>query len=367
MTCTVVRRVLLARGTNLESNTGLGRAHDAVVSLLEKTLVKDWTKAGIIEHPIKTQAISRVWNRWYGHPKLVESQTNSSTADLLHITDQEQAHLVPKNSSIPVAVTVHDLFHIKPRNIHIGEVSIKVGNMNPNFIRKMDIKKLKYGLERADLLICISESTRQEVKRLFPEKLTALVRHQIDVDYWNPDNNPKSSEIISEFYDPKKCLLITVGSDEPRKRLNLVDKIISCLPPEVSDEINVVNIGSDVKLTDEQLVAAFQYADALLFPSVSEGFGYPPAEAMAAGCRVIASDSAAHNEIIPKNYLLPVDELRAWVDAVERVHSDWKRNVGEPRKPNLNLIEHVRNILSPQAHGISLSNAYDLLFEELDY
>ena len=93
-------------------------------------------------------------------------------------------------------------------------------------------------------------------------------------------------------------------------------------------------------------------------------FGYPPAEAMAAGCRVIASDSAAHNEIIPNANLLPVGELRAWVDAIERIHTDWKRNLGEPRKPNLKLIEHVREILSPEAHGIALSNAYDLLFEE---
>ncbi len=364
MTCTVVRRVLLARGANLDSNTGLGRAHEAVVSLLEKTLVKDWTKAGIIEHQTKTQIISRVWNRWYKHPSLVESLAKSSTADLLHITDQEQAHLVPKKCKIPVAVTVHDLFHIQPRKITVENNTIKVGDMNPNFVRKTDIKKLKEGLERADLLICISESTRREVKRLFPGKLTALVRHQIDVNYWDPETNPKSSEIISEFYNPRKCLLVTVGSNEPRKRLDLIDTIISCLPVEISNEINVVNIGSDLRVTDDQLVATFQYADALLFPSVSEGFGYPPAEAMAAGCRVIASDSAAHNEIIPKTNLLPADELRAWVDAIERVHTDWKRNLGETRKPNLNLIEHVREILSPEAHGIALSNAYDLLFEE---
>jgi len=364
VTCTVVRRVLLARGANLDSSTGLGRAHDAVVCLLEKTLVKDWTKAGIIEHEMGGKTIPRILNRWYKHPNLVESKMNSSTADLLHITDQEQAHLVPKNSPIPVAVTVHDLFHIKPRKINVGNTTIKVGDMNPNFVRKIDIKKLKKGLERADLLICISESTRQEVKRLFPDKLTALVRHQIDIDYWNPEINPKSSDLISDFYDPNKCLLITVGSDEPRKRLELVETIISCLPSEVSDDINVVNIGSTLKLSDEQLVAAFQYANALIFPSVSEGFGYPPAEAMAAGCPVIASDSAAHNEIIPKNSLLPIDELRAWVDAFERVHTDWKKNIGEPRRHNLNLIEHIKSILSPQAHGIALSNAYDLLFEK---
>ena len=364
MTCTVVRRVLLARGANLDSNTGLGRAHEAVVSLLEKTLVKDWTKAGVVEHKIRNNIFFRVFNRWYTHPSLVKSENNLSSADLLHITDQEQAHLVPKNSSVPVAVTVHDLFHISPRKINVEFDSINVGDMSPNFVRRIDLQKLKEGLKRADLLICISESTRQEVRRLFPGKLTALVRHQIDIDYWDPEVNPKSSELISGFYDPSKCLLITVGSNESRKRLDFVETIISSLSSEISDDINVVNIGSDLKLTDEQLVAAFQYADALVFPSISEGFGYPPAEAMAAGCPVIASDSAAHNEIIPKHSLIPVDELRAWVDAIERVHTEWKRNTGEPREPNQDLINHVRSILSPQSHGISLSNAYNLLFEE---
>ena len=117
-------------------------------------------------------------------------------------------------------------------------------------------------------------------------------------------------------------------------------------------------------MNEEQLIASFQHAEALLFPSVSEGFGYPPAEAMAAGCKVLASNSDAHNEIIPNNYLLPIDELRAWIDAVERIHSEWKMNKGKERQANNKLIDHVRNLLSPVAHGIALSKAYDSLFEE---
>jgi glycosyltransferase involved in cell wall biosynthesis len=132
----------------------------------------------------------------------------------------------------------------------------------------------------------------------------------------------------------------------------------------VSKDINLVNIGSEIRLDEDQLIASFQHAEALLFPSVSEGFGYPPAEAMAAGCKVLASDSAAHNEIIPNNYLLPVDEIRAWVDAVEVIHSEWKMNKGQQRQANNNLIQHVRNLLSPSAHGTALSKAYDSLFEE---
>ena len=360
----MVRRVLLSRGGALRSNTGLGRAHFSLISLLEKTLVKDWTLAGVLEHPEKNNILARIWHRWIIHPNLVGEKTESSNADLLHITDQEQAHLVPKDCKIPVVVTVHDLFHINPRKIIIDNDVINVGENNPNFIRKYDIKKLKTGLNRADLLICISESTRNEVKRLFPNKKTALVRHQIDVDHWNPELNPKSSELISDFYDPEKCLIITVGSNEPRKRLDLVKDIISGLDSEISKEINLVNIGSDIRLNEDQLIASFQHAEALLFPSVSEGFGYPPAEAMAAGCKVLASDSAAHNEIIPSNYLLPTDELRAWIDAIETVHSEWRMNKGEERQINLKLIQHVRNLLSPTAHGIALSKAYNSLFEE---
>ena len=108
----MVRRVLLARGGALGSNTGLGRAHFSVVSLLEKTLVRDWTLAGIVEHPLKDNILPRVWNRWRVHPNIVKQKTESSTADLLHITDQEQAHLVPKNSKTPVAVTAVSYTHL---------------------------------------------------------------------------------------------------------------------------------------------------------------------------------------------------------------------------------------------------------------
>jgi hypothetical protein len=61
---------------------------------------------------------------------------------------------------------------------------------------------------------------------------------------------------------------------------------------------------------------------------------------------------------------LPTDELRAWIDAIETVHSEWRMNKGEERQINLKLIQHVRNLLSPTAHGIALSKAYNSLFEE---
>ena len=42
--------------------------------------------------------------------------------------------------------------------------------------------------------------------------------------------------------------------------------------------------------------------EALLFPSASEGFGYPPLESMAAGMEVLCSNLPSHNELMPENY-----------------------------------------------------------------
>ena len=354
----MVRRVMLARGGALPENTGLGRAHFAVESLLERALVPGWIRTGTIEHTISTSPLSRLHSRWRSHPRLVSRSIEQSNADLLHITDQEQAHLVPNQSKVPVVVTVHDLFHLKPRSIKAGEDNVEVGEHSPGLIRRRDLKRLRQGLERADLLICISEMTRRDVESLFPGKPTALVRHQVDVDYWDPEENPCSRELISDFDDDSKCMLVTVGSDEPRKRLNFVNEVLDNLPEEIAEDIHMLHIGSEVKLGDQQLVAALQHAEALLFPSISEGFGYPPVEAMAAGCPVLASDLPAHNEIIPEDCLLPADDISAWVSAITQVHAAWKRAGKVPRIPEDSLILHVKEKLSPETQGQMLSAAY---------
>ncbi len=358
----MVKRVILARGAALPSSTGLGRAHHAVESLLQRAMVPGWSKVTTLEHPILSFAPNRLLTRWRKHPTFVSSSMENSEADLLHITDQEQAHLVPEACAIPVVVTVHDMFHLEPRQIKAGDIRVPVGNQRPGLFRRRDLKRLNEGLARADLLICVSEMTRRDVERMFPGKPTALVRHQIDLEYWDPYYNPRSRELIAEHDDDSKCLLITVGTDEPRKRLDFVREVITSLPEEVAGEIHMLHIGSEVELDDEQLVSAFQHAEALLFPSISEGFGYPPAEAMAAGCPVIAANLPAHNEVIPKQCLLPPTDVAAWVDEVVRVHAAWKRAGGVPRNPDDSLIEHVSASLSPEAQGESLSRAYETAF-----
>ncbi len=358
----MVRRVLLVRGPRLSKDSGLGRAHHSIESLLNSALVPNWTRINTIEHQPMESLLSRVKKRWFSHPRLVEQISESTEADLIHITDQEQAHLVPKKSKVPVIVTVHDLFHIRPREIVGGDVTVAVGDRNPGFVRRRDLRSLEKGLQRADMLICISEATLEDVKRTFPGKQVALVRHQIDIGYWSPISNPKPREILGNLDDESKMLVITLGSNEERKRLGFAKMVISSLPDEVSKDINVIHIGSDVKITDDQLLAALQNAEVLLFPSAGEGFGYPPAEAMAAGCLVLASDLPAHNEIIPSSCLLPPTSVEDWVRELTGIHANWRAAGGVPRHPSEELMKHVMDSLSPESQGKSLAEAYETVF-----
>ncbi|SVA47390.1 uncharacterized protein METZ01_LOCUS100244 [marine metagenome] len=324
--------------------------------MLDCAKVPGWTKAITVE--IRITKIPHLGSNSSSHKQLILEEIQSSQPDLLHITDQEQAHLVPETCTIPVVVTVHDMFHLEPRQIKAGDIRVPVGNQRPGLFRRRDLKRLKDGLARADLLICASEMTRRDVERMFPGKPTALVRHQIDLDYWDPEGNPRSRELIAEHDDDSKCLLITVGTDEPRNRLNFVREVITSLPEEVADDIHMLHIGSEVELDDEQLVAAFQHAEALLFPSISEGFGYPPAIAMAAGCPVIAANLPNHNEVIPERCLLPATDVVAWVDEIVKVHAAWMRAGGVPRNPDDSIIDHVKNTLSAEAQGQAMAEAY---------
>jgi len=75
--------------------------------------------------------------------------------------------------------------------------------------------------------------------------------------------------------------------------------------------------------SDTEVAILLQHAAALVFPSISEGFGLPPLEAMAAGTPVIAADATSLPEVLGDAGLLahPDDEAE-WADCLERVLED---------------------------------------------
>lgn len=107
--------------------------------------------------------------------------------------------------------------------------------------------------------------------------------------------------------------LLMVGSSSPHKNLALVIQAFEQLSapdlqlviaggafPRVFQNANQIDPRAAVTLgyvTDAQLKSLYTHAIGLIFPSLYEGFGLPPLEAMACGCPVIASDHASIPEV----------------------------------------------------------------------
>jgi glycosyltransferase involved in cell wall biosynthesis len=69
------------------------------------------------------------------------------------------------------------------------------------------------------------------------------------------------------------------------------------------------------QVSNEDLCALYSSAELLLFPSIAEGFGWPIAEAMACGCRVVTTGCAPMTEVggDAAIYLNPADESPDWI------------------------------------------------------
>ena len=246
----MAKGVLIVRGGSLGRNSGLGSAHHNLVDLLNSGAINGWKVAEVCEYPLEVakNPFSRLWRRWFKHPKTIKKRANELSqqgdAQIIHITDQEQAHLVPKNSKIPVCVTVHDLFHLFPSTVSLDGEIITVGEQNPGFIRRKDLKRIKNGLSRADFLLCDSKFTKSVCEEHFPNVKSLYLPLGIECSEYYP-----TEQSIIDL--PNACNLLIVGSNDPRKRMKFIFELLEKLDEKICDEIHIHYVG-DGKSTENQ-------------------------------------------------------------------------------------------------------------------
>lgn len=122
---------------------------------------------------------------------------------------------------------------------------------------------------------------------------------------WPHKNHERLVEAFSRVEDPELHLVLTGSGHEPRPG---------------DEKRRVVRLGL---VAAEAIPGLYREALALVFPSLYEGFGFPPIEAMACGCPVAASNVGAVAEVCGDAALLfdPADS-EAITDAITRVTSD---------------------------------------------
>jgi glycosyltransferase involved in cell wall biosynthesis len=114
-------------------------------------------------------------------------------------------------------------------------------------------------------------------------------RYLMAVGSANPNKNLDALKTAFHGLSPGRGIkLVLVGSADPRVFANR---------PDTSDDCKMAGVVQAGRLDDGQLKALYQHAIGLVFPSLYEGFGLPPLEAMSCGCPVAASNSAAIPEI----------------------------------------------------------------------
>lgn len=197
-------------------------------------------------------------------------------------------------------VTVHDVFHMAMPEFTQGVA------------KRLYARTLFAAVRmRASKIICVSEFTANELT-----KFTGTLREKMRVIHNGLSLQWSLSPPMPRPHE--KPYLLYVGNVKPHKNLGrLVDAfckfdsgglqlvIVGRREGFITGDASVVQKaeqhGDKVSFTglisDELLAAYYQHAHALVAPSLYEGFGLPPLEAMAAGCPVVVSDIPAHREI----------------------------------------------------------------------
>lgn len=201
---------------------------------------------------------------------------------------------------IPTAVVIYDLVpfidgaHAQARAARIEKATIRPA------------------LSRARSLPCISAATRDDLERLFPVSRgkTVVTPLAADASFAERVARPGHPDLTGRY-------VLAVGTLEPRKNLErlldawmLIDSEtrasheLALVGPRGWEDESIVAKASAAnarllgRVSDEELRALYAGASAFAYPSLYEGFGLPPLEAMAAGAPVLTSNLSSLPEVV---------------------------------------------------------------------
>jgi len=226
--------------------------------------------------------------------------------------------IAPPNISGNVITVIHDMTHVR----------------YPETVRKTNLRRilrdLDYSVQRSCHLITVSEFSKREIIELLH-----IPEEKISVVYSAPSIGLETADFaaIEEKYHINGPYILYLGTIEPRKNLTRLLRAFQMLKKERGIPHKLVLAGGsgwnneeiyqtarglscaeDVVFTGFLSTAVrnalYQHAATFVFPSLYEGFGVPPLEAMHFACPVVCARAASLPEIVGNAAELvnPLDE-----------------------------------------------------------
>ncbi len=277
--------------------------------------------------PVAERWLPLIWQR-ARLPLPVELWTGK--VDVLHAPD----FVLPPSRTRRTLLTVHDLsFRIHPEAAH-------------ERLRRYLEAAVPRSLERASHVVADSHSTARDLERLMhvdPARVTVLYPG-IGPEFRRVEDKERLATVRAKYNLPPR-FFFHIGTIEPRKNL---ERLMSAYATVRADDaaatgeapIGLLLAGKPGWLSEPIIARARQtpgvllpgpvddadlpvlhsLAIALVYPSLYEGFGFPPLEALACGTPVVTSHTSSIPELVGERALLfdPIDE-GALVAALRRV------------------------------------------------
>jgi glycosyltransferase involved in cell wall biosynthesis len=201
---------------------------------------------------------------------------------------------------------------------------------------------LTRAVHRAAMVLTESEWAKQELMRCLqvPDGKIRIITQGLE-----PFNRPAMAEAVeyvrAKWSLPEDYLLATGGGD-PRKNVEFLNKVLSEWPDEETPAPHLVVVGENAAnihpaqsssavhprvqyighVTDEELHALYTGAQVFCFPSLAEGFGRPPLEALGCGTPSVVSTYDAALEVLGEAAVILPLNVDLWVSALARLLGD---------------------------------------------
>ncbi|WP_296039784.1 glycosyltransferase family 1 protein [uncultured Agrobacterium sp.] len=308
-----------------QKTSGVQRFARAIVTALDKRLAEqaakdDWiilTPEGVVEElPLQT----------------IEQRTVGGLSG--HVWEQTNLYAAARRGRLLNLCNSGPVLH--PRAVTVIHDAM-IFRTPENFSRKYRMAHGTLGrvLARRGRIATVSDFSKRELEATIGARDVAVVHNSSE----HMAAIGKDESVIARLGLDEQPFLLFVGSPTPNKNIGRAIEAIRMMGPRAPKFVvvgaaasSVFQAGTDVvrpeddkviftgRLSDEEIAALYSRATALFFPSLYEGFGIPPLEAMFLGCPVLSSNIAPAREVCgdaalffdplrPEDMVRAVDEL----------------------------------------------------------